>query len=125
MSDVFHLFVYGTLRAGAGAEGMLDGCERVAPASVEGTLYDVGGRYPALMLYGRTQVRGEVWRCPVERLWRLDDYEGVDRGLFRRVGVQVDRFTCWTYVAGPALAHELTPARRIICGDWLEHANAS
>jgi gamma-glutamylcyclotransferase (GGCT)/AIG2-like uncharacterized protein YtfP len=119
MAGDFHLFVYGTLRTGGGASDVLAGCECVGAASVTGTLYDIAGRHPALMLYGRDRVQGEVWRCPVEMLARLDEYEGVERGLFRRVGVRAGGLACWTYVAGPALSRELTPARRIAGGDWL------
>lgn len=117
--DGFHLFVYGTLRRAGPAAQIMDGCEHMGEASVAGTLYDVGGRHPALMLYGRDRVQGEVWWCPLDFLQRLDEYEGVERGLFRRVGVRVEQVACWTYVAGPALARELTPDRRIPSGDWL------
>ena len=124
VSDVFHLFAYGTLRAGAHAARLLDGCDCAGAALVPGTLYDVNGRYPALMLYGNTPVRGEIWRCPPALLRRLDEHEGVAEGLFRRVGVRVGDVACWTYVAGPALAHELEPAKRIASGDWLAHRPA-
>jgi gamma-glutamylcyclotransferase (GGCT)/AIG2-like uncharacterized protein YtfP len=70
------------------------------------------------MLYGSTKVRGEVWRCPLELLARLDQYEGVDRSLFRRVGVVASGIPCWTYVAGAALASRLTPDRRTDGGLW-------
>jgi gamma-glutamylcyclotransferase (GGCT)/AIG2-like uncharacterized protein YtfP len=119
LTGSFHLFVYGTLRTGAGAAGVLADCELVATATVQGTLYDVDGRFPALMLYGTTPVHGEIWCCPSPLLPRLDAYEQVESGVFRRVAVRVDGHACWTYVAGPALAHELTPARRITSGDWL------
>jgi gamma-glutamylcyclotransferase (GGCT)/AIG2-like uncharacterized protein YtfP len=114
----FHLFVYGTLRMAGEASALLDGCVRVMHASVLGTLYDIEGEFPALMLYGGTAVRGEVWRCPFERLARLDAYEAVERGLFRRVAVVVAGVPCWTYVAGPALAHQLTPGQRLASGEW-------
>jgi gamma-glutamylcyclotransferase (GGCT)/AIG2-like uncharacterized protein YtfP len=112
-----HVFVYGTLRGGAGSAKMLDGCVRVADATVEGTLYDFG-EYPALMLYGATPVQGEVWRCPAEKLGQLDAYEGVSRGLFRRIAVEVAGIPCWAWVAGPALARRLTPDRRMSHGVW-------
>jgi gamma-glutamylcyclotransferase (GGCT)/AIG2-like uncharacterized protein YtfP len=91
---------------------MLVGCERVGPATVAGTLYDIDGAYPALVLAGGGGVAGEIWRCPVERLVEFDRYEGVDARLFRRVGVQVGEYACWTYVAGPRLARKLVPERR-------------
>lgn len=112
-----HIFVYGTLRATRPAHSMLEGCRRVAEASLAGTLYDLD-EYPALVLYGETPVRGEVWRCPPELLWRLDEYEGTGRGLFRRVAVTVSDIPCWTWVAGPALAPQLVPDRRASNGEW-------
>ncbi|HET9983324.1 MAG TPA: gamma-glutamylcyclotransferase family protein [Longimicrobiales bacterium] len=116
--ETFDLFVYGTLRSGEPAAELLAGAEPLGPARVEGTLYDIDGRYPALMLAGRGVVEGEVWRCPVELLWRLDEYEGVEEGLFRRVGVRVGERACWTYVVGPTLARRLTAENRVAGGRW-------
>lgn len=113
----FHLFVYGTLRSDRSHATILDGCERVTRATVEGTLYQLDD-HPALILYGTTPVHGEVWRCPADLLRRLDEYESVGTGLFRRVGLDVGGFACWLYVAGHALAHRLTPDRRLATGDW-------
>ena len=118
MNTHFHLFVYGTLRSnGAGASLLADG-ELIGEGSVGGVLYDIDGAYPALVLYGETPVRGEVWRCPAPVLLTLDEYEGVSDGLFRRIGVEVEMEDasvkgCWTYVAGPKLSRKLMPARRI------------
>lgn len=119
MRDHFHLFVYGTLRTGGKAAGVLHECERVEFGSVGGVLYDIEGQYPALVLYGDTPVIGEVWRCPNQLLPALDNFERVESGLFRRVGVRVridgqrNDLPCWTYVAGPALSRKLIPTRRI------------
>jgi gamma-glutamylcyclotransferase (GGCT)/AIG2-like uncharacterized protein YtfP len=119
----FHLFVYGTLRTGASAADLLAGCERVGAGTLHGTLYDIGGRFPALLPYGSGTVHGEVRRCPAELLARLDSHEGTAAGLFRRIAGEVEtsageRVACWVYTAGPALAHELTPERRIEGGEW-------
>ena len=113
----FCLFVYGTLRSDVSAHPLLEGAEKVTDATVEGTLYDLV-EHPALMLYGATPVRGEVWRCPLDLLARLDEYEGVERSLFRRVAVVASGIPCWTYVAGAALASRLTPDRRMDGGRW-------
>jgi gamma-glutamylcyclotransferase (GGCT)/AIG2-like uncharacterized protein YtfP len=118
----FHLFVYGTLRSGGSASGALKDCERVAAGTVGGTLYDIDGRFPALILYGGDPVHGEVWRCPSSLLLRLDEYEGTADGLFRRIAVDVaadgGMVPCWTYAAGPALSRKLLPERRIQDGRW-------
>jgi gamma-glutamylcyclotransferase (GGCT)/AIG2-like uncharacterized protein YtfP len=113
----FHLFVYGTLRTGGVAAVKLVDCVLAGDAVIEGTLYDLT-EFPALLLYGSIPIRGEVWRCPFPLLAVLDEYEGVDRGLFRRVAVMAGEFACWTYVAGPALARQLTPDRRLTHGEW-------
>ena len=114
----FHLFIYGTLRGNGAAAHLLAGAGFVDVGAVTGTLYDIRGEYPALMLYGDTRIPGEIWRCPAPLLARLDAYEDVAAGLFRRVGVEVGGRACWTYVAGPRLAHELTPASRLPSGVW-------
>ncbi len=122
MSGHCHLFVYGTLRCGGEAAALLEGARRIAPATVSGALFDSGSGYPALMLAGGGKVHGEVWRCPSALLRRLDEYEGVEDGLFRRVAIEVRDWACWTYVAGPKLARLLTPDRRIASGVWTPEA---
>lgn len=106
----FHLFAYGTLADGH--HRLLAGCESVGRATVHGSLYDLG-EFPALILYGGDAVPGRIWRCPAERLLELDRYEGVDRGLFRRVALRVEGVPCWLYVAGPRSGPRLTPDARI------------
>lgn len=111
------LFVYGTLRSGGGAAGLLRGCRLAGAGTVAGTLYDLGA-YPALVLGGRGHVEGEVWRCPADALARLDEYEGVAEGLFERAVVGVAGVPCWTYVAGALLLPRLASERRIPSGRW-------
>lgn len=108
----FHLFAYGTLAGKGSASELMAGCERVASAAVRGTLYDIG-EYPALLLSGSDRVEGEIWRCPADLLPRLDHYESVRAGLFRRVGVTVEGMPCWAYVAGPSLGPRLRPEARV------------
>lgn len=112
------LFVYGTLRRGGGAEGLLRGFERLGPAQVRGTLHDVEGRFPALVPEGEGAVRGEVWAGPEEALARLDAYEGVGEGLFRRVRLEAAGKACWAYVAGPRLLGRLSAATVLPGGEW-------
>ena len=118
MSGQFHLFVYGTLRSNGAGASLLAGGELVGEGSVGGVLYDIDGAYPAMIVYGNTPIRGEVWQCPASALLQLDEYEGVPEGLFRRIGVAVEmadgsKLGCWTYVAGPKLSRKLNGARRI------------
>jgi gamma-glutamylcyclotransferase (GGCT)/AIG2-like uncharacterized protein YtfP len=119
---MFNLFTYGTLRRGHAAAAMLADCEHVGAAVVRGLLYDIDGRFPALVLYGDALIEGEIWRCPAYLLDRLDEYEGTAQGLFRRVGVEAEAegevVPCWTYTAGPALSRKLLPERRFQSSRW-------
>lgn len=114
MSDRFHLFAYGTLRSRADEPGrtLLRDCEPVAEAVVKGSLYDLDD-YPALVLAGDGAVAGTIWSCPADLLGRLDGYEDVAGGLFRRVGLRVEGRPCWVYVAGMRLGPELLASRRV------------
>jgi gamma-glutamylcyclotransferase (GGCT)/AIG2-like uncharacterized protein YtfP len=118
MRDEFLLFVYGTLQSSGEAAELLKACPVITKASVAGTLYDIDGEYPALVLGGTGRVHGEIRTCASDALLRLDENEGVEQRLFRRVGVQIGDHSCWTYVAGPKLAPKLLPARRVPSGIW-------
>lgn len=110
----FHLFVYGTLRRNGAAADRLAGATMVGTGAVRGTLYDIDGEYPALMLCGDAHVQGEIWHVPsAAMLASLDAYEGVAHGLFRRATVVVEGQACWVYVAGHRLAPKLTADRRV------------
>lgn len=114
MRSHFHLFVYGTLKTGGRNASKLSACERISAGEVGGVLYSIDGEFPALVLYGNTPIEGEIWRCPNDMLDALDEFEGVQHGLFRRVGVTVGDIGCWTYVAGPRLTRKLTSESRIL-----------
>ena len=78
------VFVYGTLTDPATAGEVLDSYVYTGPAVLEG-LHAVAGRYPTLAPGGR--VGGRVLRT--REVDALDAYEGLDRGLYVRVGVPV------------------------------------
>jgi gamma-glutamylaminecyclotransferase len=109
------LFVYGTLRRGGPSHTLLGAASFVAEATVRGCLYHFGA-YPALRPLGETEVHGELWRCDAETLRRLDSYEGVEEGLFRRVSLRSSGGECWAYVAGPRL--RLEEATPLDSGRW-------
>jgi gamma-glutamylaminecyclotransferase len=81
------LFVYGTLKRGCSNHSQLAGQEFVGLArTIPGfTLYDLGG-YPGIVVDStdRTGVIGEVWSVDGDALRRLDHFEGVHEGLYRR-----------------------------------------
>jgi gamma-glutamylaminecyclotransferase len=81
------LFVYGTLRRGRSNHGQLAGQQFLGAArTVPGyRLHDLGG-YPGLALDPASPdgVCGEVWAVDPMALARLDAFEGVAEGLYRR-----------------------------------------
>jgi gamma-glutamylcyclotransferase (GGCT)/AIG2-like uncharacterized protein YtfP len=82
---VYHLFVYGSLLSGFKSpayEYMSRYFHLVAPATIRGTLYDMG-EYPAAVPSGEgNEIKGELYRIKNEpefsyAIGQLDDYEGV------------------------------------------------
>ena len=93
------LFAYGTLSPGSPAAAAHAGWE---PDSVRGRLFDLGA-YPALVDCGDPAagwVHGYVRPVDVDDLQgRLDSYEGVSDGLYRRVeALSKARRRVWVYV---------------------------
>lgn len=81
------LFVYGTLKRGCSNHAFLAdqqflGLARTPPGY---RLFDLGG-YPGIAMVAddRDGVVGEVWSVNTEALDRLDRFEGVHEGLYRR-----------------------------------------
>lgn len=89
------LFVYGTLMPGHLRWGVLEPhAVGWRPAAVEGRLYDTGQGWPAAVFApGDDVVRG--WAVDLRPevvdvvMAHLDEVEGVDAGLFRRVEVDL------------------------------------
>lgn len=81
------LFVYGTLKRGCSNHTHLSGQRFVGNArTLPGySLFDLGG-YPGIAPSpaNLTGVSGEVWSVEPDALARLDDFEGVAEGLYRR-----------------------------------------
>lgn len=117
-SPPVYLFVYGTLRQGGAGAGLLAGAKYVAAARMAGSLYSVDQRFPALVPGGSGTVQGELWECPAELLARLDRYEGIAQGLFRRERCRIGEVEGWVYAAGPRLRRHLVPANRVAGGRW-------
>lgn len=81
------LFVYGTLKRGCSNHALLAGQACLGPARTAPgfLLFDLGGfpgLYPAPAEEG--SVAGEVWSVEAAALARLDVFEGVPAGLYRR-----------------------------------------
>src|SRR5688572_23932074 len=107
------LFVYGTLKRGCSNHHLLADQTFVAstrtPAGYR--LFDFGG-YPGIvaMTDDREGVTGEVWSVDDAALQRLDHFEGVHEGLYRREPISLlppfNKKTVFAYVS------ELNPAGR-------------
>lgn len=87
------LFVYGTLKRGCSnhvylADQTFVGLARTKPGF---RLYDLGG-YPGIALHPADTVGvvGEVWSVTPEALARLDHFEGVHEGLYRREPIPLE-----------------------------------
>jgi len=108
----FHLFIPRVEDAPGLPLSPPKGSKQVSAAEVEGTLYEVEGTGPVLVLAGNSRIVGDIWRCPVEGLKALDADEWVRTRRLRRVGVQVGEYPCWVFVAGPRFARELAQQNR-------------
>lgn len=131
------LFVYGTLRRGGSND-----IARIAPdarfesvARVRGRLYDVNGRWPALVLDANADwVSGEIYAIPPYAWPALDALEDPvtpqrPAGAYFKVSTQAEvtgvaamaSLTVTLYTANPA-ATRLT--RLIESGNWLAYEDA-
>jgi gamma-glutamylaminecyclotransferase len=116
------LFVYGTLKRGCSNHGQLAGQTFVGSArTVPGfRLYDLGG-FPGIaeQAEDREGVAGEVWSVDAEALRRLDAFEGVHEGLYRRQAVALQPPFAGnpveTYVPSLGVA-----GRREVGAEWCE-----
>lgn len=81
------IFVYGTLKRGFSNHRFLAGQTFVGEARTRPgfRLFDAGS-YPGLVAWPADTegVRGEVWSVDAEALTRLDRFEGLFEGLYRR-----------------------------------------
>ena len=78
--------------------------------------------FPAAVPGGKKPIIGEVYDLDDERYFSyLDRMEGVERGLYRRVVVEVegkDKLLTWMYVWGkPTINAPIVPS-----GDWFDDA---
>jgi len=115
------LFVYGTLMPGHLRWAVLEPhALSWRPAAVEGHLYDTGEGWPAAVFRpGEDLVKG--WAVDLDPavadvvLAHLDEVEGVEQGLFRRVEVAL-------LDGEPAVAYELgtDPAALARIAEWTD-----
>jgi len=94
------LFVYGSLRAGGSANGLLSDCRFVGTAAVPGLVILAEG-YPVLSL-GPGWVHGELYQLPPGEiggrvLSLIDRYEDVGQGPYHRSVLHAAGRLAWTY----------------------------
>jgi gamma-glutamylaminecyclotransferase len=110
------LFVYGTLRRGERAHGLLARATFLGNVRTEAgyQLRDLGP-FPALVRGGGASVTGELYVVSRALLLRLDRYEGVD---YLRSAITLDDGTAAeAYLAGPEIEGLGEPIRS---GDWFD-----
>lgn len=109
------LFVYGTLRRGEAAHGLLQGAPLVASVWSEPVyrLVDLGG-YPALVDGGSARVRGEIYEIDASALVGLDAYEDCP-ALYQRVERRIAGHEVVVYVLD---GERVAALPDVIGGDW-------
>jgi len=112
-----YLFVYGTLKRGFNRARFLNSAEFIGEAATEPRyrLYNCG-EYPGLVeSHDGLSIRGELYRFSPLRWELLDEVEGVDSGLYRRVFIRLqpphERLRVQTYL------YELKTDRMPDCGE--------
>lgn len=116
------LFVYGTLKRGCANHAQLAGQTLIGPARTAPgfQLFDLGGfpgLYPAPD--DRAGVAGEVWSVDAAALARLDAFEGVHEGLYRRVRLPLQGAFATTPVDA-YLPQAPAPGARPLGNEWRE-----
>jgi gamma-glutamylaminecyclotransferase len=116
------VFVYGTLKRGCSNHAQMAGQTFVGEArTVPGfRLYDLGG-YPAIVALpeDRAGVTGEVWSVDPTALQRLDRFEGVHEGLYRREPLPLQAPFAGQTVHAYVSALDVT-GRREVGSTWIE-----
>ncbi len=116
------LFVYGSLMRGEELEGYLADSKAQA-ARTRGQLFRLPAGYPALVPEPDGEwVKGELVSLKnMARLQVLDLVEGVDRGLYKRLQIEVEtesqKLRAWAYVMSAKQVRALH-GRAISSGDW-------
>lgn len=98
---MIRLFIYGTLKRNGSNHAQLAGQQFLGVAQTEPgyTLYSLGD-YPGMVVQptDRHGVSGEIWAVDAAALARLDEFEGVPEGLYRREPVRLLPPNANTYV---------------------------
>jgi gamma-glutamylcyclotransferase (GGCT)/AIG2-like uncharacterized protein YtfP len=111
------LFVYGTLRAGAAAHGLIAGAQFIARTRIPPRLaLRSAGSYPTAWSPGRHVLVGECYRVSPLTLRCLDRFEQAPR-LYRRRLIRTPVGWAWIYLRHDGQAHR--SGRLLPRGDWM------
>ena len=115
------LFVYGTLKRGGRNHGVLSDQRFIGEArTVSGfRLFDLG-EYPGMIADPNSpiSVTGEVWSVSEAALARLDAFEGVPEGLYRRVAIRLQEPFGGESVQTYLYAGTISERPEILSGAW-------
>ncbi|CAM2993926.1 gamma-glutamylcyclotransferase family protein [Rariglobus hedericola] len=118
------LFVYGTLKRGCKNHHHIAGQTYLGEARTAGgyRLYDLGD-YPGMVAApdDRDGVTGELWEVDDRALTHLDDFEGVNEGLYLRAPINLVNTTASeTASAHTYLYARATAGCAVIGTTWTE-----
>ena len=119
-----NLFVYGTLRHGERANFFLrNGSLLISATRLYGFQLLTHGPYPFAML-GKPEhsIVGDIYKIPTALLDRLDEYEGVDSGLYIREEYMYEGLAVFIYIA--QTKPEKDRLQSIPSGDWKVYRNS-
>jgi len=121
------VFVYGTLQRGEERSRFMEGCGLTNTFAVPGRLYDTGRGYPAAVfdIHSKDMVHGELYRMnnPAKKISELDQVEGGESGLFRRVELDYEGVRFYCYEPGSLLGECVNDGNRIRRGSWRESSS--
>jgi len=85
------LFVYGTLKKGYRGDFLLKNADYIGNIKTKPfySLY-TNGTYPCMKKHGIKNIEGELYSVSMNTLENLNNYEGVDEGLFSLSIVHID-----------------------------------
>jgi gamma-glutamylcyclotransferase (GGCT)/AIG2-like uncharacterized protein YtfP len=119
--------VYGSLRYGGSANGLMRGCQYLGKDKIAGALYHLG-YYPAFIPGEKSTVVVDIYKIPEEWvevfLAEIDKYEGYvpdfpEQSLYNRVEIEtVMGRKVWVYVYNG----KVSETTRIKSGDWFDES---
>lgn len=121
MADTKYLFAYGTLIDMFSAYGLFS--RHVQQDTVEGTLYNVGFKFPGYVPEGEGKVHGTIYEIDANELILIDQYEGVPV-LYHRGIATPDNFDHECVIYEYQMDNKIVPKYKLFPiegGSWHEY----